>query len=489
MRSIYSLLITIAAAAAAGRIMAAGLVYEPWLFREENNSEDQRRIWPKSRPAPMPTFSSNDRSRWATVRALVDEGTYVIGRRDAAAADEDNQYGDHGIIFEDGYQSVDKVLDPQTQIFYSSKPPLLATLAAGEYWLLKRAFGWTMTENPFLIVDTVLFTFNWLPFVVYLIVLARLVERYGLTEWGKMFVLAAACFGTLLTPFLITLNNHTLGACSTLFAIGPALAIWSKKEGSIGQFLLSGFFAGFTASIELPGTAFAAGLLFFLFLRVPQRTLMVALPAALLPVTAFFTTNHLAVGEWMPIYSKFGTEWYEYDGSHWKVPEGTVKPGIDFLNEPKRVYALHLLVGHHGLVSLTPIFLLTLPGFLVGRRKRPSLSDAEAWSGDWATARALPVFLPLLTAVLTIIVIAFYIKTTNNYGGWTSGPRWLIWLTPLWLLTMLPVVDRLAAWRIGRAFAYLLLAVSVLSATYPAVNPWRHPWIYNLLEARGWLQY
>ena len=30
----------------------------------------------------MPTFGSNDRSRWATVRALVDEGTFVIGRRD-----------------------------------------------------------------------------------------------------------------------------------------------------------------------------------------------------------------------------------------------------------------------------------------------------------------------------------------------------------------------------------------------------------------------
>ncbi len=30
----------------------------------------------------MPTFGSNDRSRWATVRALVDNGTYEIGYRD-----------------------------------------------------------------------------------------------------------------------------------------------------------------------------------------------------------------------------------------------------------------------------------------------------------------------------------------------------------------------------------------------------------------------
>src|SRR6266852_3172863 len=232
MRSIPTLLITIAAAAAAGRIMATGRVYEPWLFRDEGNSEDRRSAWPKTRPAPMPTFSSNDRSRWATVRALVDEGTYVIGRRDPATPGGVNQYGDRGIIFDNGYESVVKVLDPETKLFYSSKPPLLTTLVAGEYWLLKHSLGWTMTEDVFLVVDTVLFTFNWLPFVIYLILLSRLLERYGATDWGKTYVMAAAGFGTLLTPFLISLNNHTIAACCTLFALYPALTIWTERKGS-----------------------------------------------------------------------------------------------------------------------------------------------------------------------------------------------------------------------------------------------------------------
>lgn len=94
-----------------------------------------------------------------------------------------------------------------------------------------------------------------------------------------------------------------------------------------------------------------------------------------------------------------------------------------------------------------------------------------------------------LTAALTVVVISFYVWQTNNYGGWTCGPRWLMWLTPLWLLTLVPVADRLAACRKGRALGYVLLAVSVLSASYPVVNPWRHPWIYNFMEARGWVQY
>src|ERR1700676_1910044 len=80
-RLIYGILITVAVGLAVGRIVFTQLVFEPSLHRDEKNADDKRRLWPKVRPAQMPTFSSNDRSRWATVRALVEEGTYVIGRR------------------------------------------------------------------------------------------------------------------------------------------------------------------------------------------------------------------------------------------------------------------------------------------------------------------------------------------------------------------------------------------------------------------------
>src|SRR5580704_3936752 len=115
---VYPLLITVAAAAVCGRILSANLVYEPYLSRSEDEPNDgRRRLWPKKPPEPMPTFSSNDRSRWATVRALVDEGTYVIGHRDPALASATNKYGDTGIIFEDGWQSIDKVMRPETRDF------------------------------------------------------------------------------------------------------------------------------------------------------------------------------------------------------------------------------------------------------------------------------------------------------------------------------------------------------------------------------------
>jgi hypothetical protein len=94
-----------------------------------------------------------------------------------------------------------------------------------------------------------------------------------------------------------------------------------------------------------------------------------------------------------------------------------------------------------------------------------------------------------LAVYLTIVVIGFYLVISNNYGGWTSGPRWLFWLTPFWLLMMLPAVDRLATCRRGRLFCLLLLAVSAASASFPAWNPWRHPWLYQLLESQGLIPY
>ncbi len=67
-RLIYGILITVAVGAALGRLFSTQLVLEPSLHRNEQDPNDIRRHWPKVRPAEMPTFSSNDRSRWATVR-------------------------------------------------------------------------------------------------------------------------------------------------------------------------------------------------------------------------------------------------------------------------------------------------------------------------------------------------------------------------------------------------------------------------------------
>src|SRR5215212_6565160 len=81
-RWVYGLLIAIAVAIACGRIVSVQRVYEPAFHKDLAKEVDRRPLWPKARPDPMPMFGSNDRARWATIRALVHDGTYVVGRRD-----------------------------------------------------------------------------------------------------------------------------------------------------------------------------------------------------------------------------------------------------------------------------------------------------------------------------------------------------------------------------------------------------------------------
>ena len=80
-RWMYHLVIAIAFAIACGRIASVQRVFEPGFHRDPDKADDRRPIWPSARPDVNPMFGSNDRARFATMRSLVHDGTYVIGKR------------------------------------------------------------------------------------------------------------------------------------------------------------------------------------------------------------------------------------------------------------------------------------------------------------------------------------------------------------------------------------------------------------------------
>src|SRR5688572_16669550 len=128
-RSAFLLLTAAAVAIAAAKTVGGENVIEPSRYAPADKGGygyEPDRKWPDKRPDPVPMFSSNDKSRWATVRALVHDGTYVIGKR----IEPKDPKSDTGIVAEPAYKSTDVVLNPETQEFYSSKPPLMATIAA-----------------------------------------------------------------------------------------------------------------------------------------------------------------------------------------------------------------------------------------------------------------------------------------------------------------------------------------------------------------------
>ncbi len=455
---LYGLVIAAAAGVMAGRLLAVNSVdrvqLERYLYRQY--LQGRRQNWQLQRPF----LSANDRSRWATVRALVEHGTYEIDR----------------IITEPNWDTIDKVRHPNAQgemRFYSSKPPLLATLVAGPYWVIHRLTGATLGQYPWTIGRGLLFLVNWLPMLGYLAVVAWLGQRLSRSLWTQMAVLVAAGFGTFLTTFVVALNNHLPAAVSVAVSLMMLYRIW-HAQGRWRDFFLGGLFSAFAAACDLPALSFCALATAVAGWCNWRQVLRGWLPGVAVVAVAFFGTNYLAHQSLRPPYAhrQPGDNWYDYPGSYWREEN---RQGID-RGEPSRwVYAFHITLGHHGVFSLTPIWVLSVVGAGMSLRRRHS---------------GFVSMCGLMTLVLLVVVLGFYIarpQMDRNYGGMTSGFRWAFWLIPLLLVCSYPALDFLGQRRWGRWLVAALLALSALSASYPTWNPWVHPWIYRALEHWGWL--
>jgi len=484
-RSLYLTVAMLSLGIVAAKIIGAENLFEPSRYKPPTAAgytgylepgAVPKRVWPAVRPEPTPMLSSNDRSRFATIRVLVEQGTYAIGKRENFRSDKG--FVDTGVIFQDGYQSLDKVMDPETGVFYSSKPPLFPTVLAGVYFILNRVFGLEMDRDRWWVVSILLLIVNLLPFAAYLWLLAKLSEQHFSGDFGKLFTYTFAATATFLTTFSTTLNNHLPACCCVLFALYPLLR--REQSGPLGLFL-SGFFSGVAATLELPALSLTAAL-FVHQLRTRNLKAWPFLIGALIPALAFFGSNYASIGKWLPAYGEFGGPWYDFPGSNWvKLKDPMLRPtlGIDGAEEPKWLYAFHLTFGHHGWFSLTPVWLVAGCGLM-----------AQAARALRLRAAAKPVEqLAIMTLLVSIVVFAFYVMKSNNYGGFTSCARWLMWLTPLWLFGLPDAAERLNRTTAGRAFLVMLLFASAFAVYYPSWNPWRPPWILQLCELVGWVRY
>lgn len=514
-KSVYALLIVIGIGALLGRIFAVEevsasrlVLYRQSEFQKLLDAKKARlekqgvpaekieRELAKNRGSLMrdagilrPFLSANDRSRWCTLRALVERDMWVatqVQTADGGTQLEWVPYSINRVLAEPGWDTIDMVKhalpshgDDGAEFLYSSKPPLLPTLMAIPYWILHKATGATLGTHPFAMGRTLLVIYNVIPLLIYFWLIARLVERFGSSDWGRIFVMSAAVFGTFLTTFGVTVNNHLPGAVSALIALYAAVRIWFDDERRLRYFFTAGLFATFVVACELPGLAFTGALGAALLWKAPRETLVAGVPAALLVAIGFFGTNWIAHEDLRPAYTH--TEWYDYE--YQRHPDDPPRPsywrdrqGVDQGEPSEFVYALHALVGHHGIFSLTPVWLLAAIGL-----------------GMWLTTPTDPRMrqMAILIGAVTVVCLYFYLfmqpQENRNYGGMTAGLRWAFWFAPLWLVTMLPAADRCAERKWLRGVALVLLALSVLSASYPTWNPWSHPWLLNFMHYMQWM--
>lgn len=405
-----------------------------------------------------PLQSANDRSRWCTIWSLVERGTFQI--------DEIRQ--------RPGWDTIDLIRSDGH--YYSTKPPLLTTIIAGITWCVQRATGWTMDSQLQGVQFLVLLIVNILPFLLSLMAWIGILDRISDQPWTRFFVFLTAAFGTLVTPFLMTLNNHTVATASCTIALYALVRILHDDPAKCEWWLyaLCGFTSAWTVVNELPAAA-AAGFFFLLALSASRpKTLLAFIPAALIPIVAFLITNVIATGTWKPAYADYGTEKYRFivDGipSYWMEPHG-----VDRNLDSPVTYFVHCTIGHHGIFSLSPIALLAIVGWLMaGRTRQRGLNQ-----------------LLIVGAITSVVVLGFYMTRTQNYnyGGVSCGLRWALWLTPLWLLATVPALDLMATSLTGRGIALLLGLASTYSAWQPIDNPWRQPWLFQWMEYRGWIDY
>jgi hypothetical protein len=319
--------------------------------------------------------------------------------------------------------------------------------------------------------------YNVVPLITYFLVLGTLVERIGTTDWGRIFTLAGACFGTFLTTFAVSINNHIPAAVCAAIVLWALMRIWYDGERRLRYFALAGLFVAFAVTNELPALSLATLTTGLLLWKAPRETAVAFLPPAAFVAAAMFGTNYIAHSSLRPPYMHRSAidpddNWYDYSyvvrgkkrDSYWRSPQG-----IDRGESNIGTYVLHATIGHHGIYSLTPIWCLSMWGiWLLWKRKLAALAG----------------FIALLSAVC----LTFYLarpEIDRNYGGMASGFRWMFWFAPMWLVALLPAADRLSCCRGGRVFASILLAISVMSASYPTWNPWTHPWIWNFLYSLG----
>jgi len=425
----------------------------------------------------------------------------------------------------------------------------------------------------------------------------------GVTGFARRAIILAACFGTMVTPFAVALNNHLFAAAATSLTLTIYLwvgryqnSIWladgeagldETREAAadhvvpqLGWYsVLAGVSAAFSVANELPSLAMFAmwGLLFAL---LSWRTVMPFAVGAALVAAAALGTNWLAHQSWRTPYAhrgagtlvevfrpeatlldgsrsedqakdgeaRFGLQgatgrlqrflrrtqtlrdateirvrplggdrfevdarfeasgdtsprgiesdqqfhrlfllrldrdadqwqlrqwddWYDYPGSYWRAE---TRPGVD-RGEPSRLrYLFHTTFGMYGVFSLTPLWLLVPFGLVVGCQRG---------------ANPLRLLFAAIT-VVTLVVFTFYLarpEIDRNYGGVSICLRWLLWLAPLWLVGMTPVLRSLGNLRWMQWVFVVLLTASVFSVATSLDSPWQSPWIVRFASFLGWL--
>jgi hypothetical protein len=468
-------------------------------------------------------LGANDRSRWVHVIALAEDGVHHIGKRTFKS---DGSHEDSGLFTRPEWGTVDVVLDPKTHLFYSSKPPILAIAITPLYRALHGPTGVATDESRNRAIVKTLLVFNLTLMLLWALALLGIAREAGASPKGQLVVLWCGGFATFIPTFSGSLTNHlpatVLGAWVVLLLLRLEGAPTTWKRGLA---ISTGGAMGLMVTLELPAMAIFSAYAFTLLLRKKWLWFALLSSGFALGALPFFLASQAVLGAPFPPWLAGAPEWTHYQG-HFSE-EGNAGA---FRSESPLRHVFHGLFGHHGLFFLTPLFLLPAwyrlptpagPSHRLAKLIRlvgpilalvPVLASFRILSRG-RSALPLPLLL-VLVAYLGLLVLLlpwkwwrhtfnpaalfrrllvfsgglsllFYFYKAGTIGGMAAGPRWFMWLTPLWLVVFSISVDDLVAQKKSRRILVIFGTLSLIWSQTVGANPWVWPTPYAIIRALG----
>ena len=234
---------------------------------------------------------------------------------------------------------------------------------------------------------------------------------YTFARWldyrPRTAVITALVYGlaTYALIYTTTLFGEPLAALLLLVALMASHRY--RQQGVTHWLVVAGFALGLLPGVNLTYGVMAPLLGLYAFGIDPRRWRIPHLMAMIVPFLCILVL--LAAYNWVRFGSLFESGYNFAEGEGFTTPFGVGVFGL-------------LLSPYRGVAWYNPVLLLGIPGALLLQRKNPPL----LW----------------ITLALVVAQIVMYASWWSWHGGVTWGPRFLIPVTPLLVLLLLPVIER-----------------------------------------------
>ena len=374
--------------------------------------------------------SANELPRVYLTMAVVDEGSFAIdtgARRWGKTAD----------------------MSPSGGHIYSNKAPGSSLLAIPAYAILKFAKGLTGSEPSLAELTWTFRVFTGvLPTLLFLLLLWRFLGRFAANPQTRRLLLAGYALGSMAMTYSVIFVSHQLAAIC--IATAYMIAVWVIEEGLDRRWLWAmGLAAGCAPLVDyqaaFAGVPIAVYLIYHLAIKEPKRWLGVLYAGlgAVPPIALLLFYHSRAFG------SAFQTGYGASKSFAHFHQKGFL--GMDEV----RSEALHgsLFTLDNGLLVLTPMFLLAIPGWIL-------MAKRKQW---WHMGTTLSV---------TLIYLAFVSSINFWRGGWQVGPRYITAMLPFLLVPVAVALTWAERRWIARSVTVGLVGVGIFvyglsSALFP----------------------